>query len=127
MRPATKIMADDPPLDLETLREVLQYALSDTRGAPRLAGLKAALEQSIAEIDALEPRAQPAIATPRGVTRFIPRIVWRSPKSEAAPAPTAADRRSATDDLRPRRRSRIRFGDRDTLQRAITEYFRRGR
>ncbi len=62
----------EPRIDLETVRETLQYMQADMRNSARLAGVSEALGRVLAEIDAVAGHAktEPARSNPDSVVPF---------------------------------------------------------
>ncbi len=128
MRTAWKANATTPALDLDVLREVLLYAISDTSREPNLAAVDLALRRAIEEIDAIVPSGQATAKQSARFGRFIPRALKASvPTASREPGLTATKDGGDAPAVQPvsNRRKRTGYGDRDFLQQSITDYFRR--
>ena len=130
MLTAKKLNPDRTHLDLETIRETLLYALSDTKNAPSLSGLTTAIQRTLDEIDAVQ--ARPPIAATRRfrIVSFLPRTPAQTrPNGSCAPRNETgcADRSTLPSDDAAKqklRSARVRtvYGDRAFLQQAITDF-----
>jgi hypothetical protein len=132
MRHAFKVSSIKPYPDLDTIRETILYVLSDTRHLPDLAGVTAALERTVEEIEAVQPKAPTGDPEQLSVVGFVPRASAQSGRI-AGPAPGHDTGRSDTarqsacpaaheSDLAPA--SRDDTAELSALQKAITDYFR---
>lgn len=122
---ASKLHSHRSHLDLETIRETLLYALSDTGRAPGLSGISAAIKRTIEEIDAVQETVPAVPARCFRVVSFIPRASGRAahaaePKTEAA----CSGRPLLPSNELSKQKLRVRtgYGDRAFLQQAITDF-----
>ena len=70
---ASKLHSHRSHLDLESIRETLLYALSDTEHAPGLSGVSTAIKRTIEEIDAVQVTVPAVPARCFHVISFVPR------------------------------------------------------